>query len=144
MEWDVLKSQWERQYRAAQKYFEAHGKLEVPVVYVNEDSIPLGRWLAWARKSYAKGKLSRERIERLNAIGMTWNRAADRWEQMYRDTENYYRAHGDLLIRQDLWMKAGWRWAGGYKTTGNGTKEALWARSGSPGWRPSADSPGKV
>ena len=100
MEWDVLKSRWERQYQAARRYSETHGNLKVPVAYVDEDGIPLGLWLARVRKSYAKGKLSGERIERLNAIGMTWNGAAERWEQMYRAAENYYRTHGDLLVEQ--------------------------------------------
>ena len=100
MDWDVREAQWERHFRAAERYARVHGSLDIPAGYVDENGLRLGEWLARARRAHAKGKLSRERTARLEAMGISWSATVQRWERMYRSAEAYFRAHGDLLVSQ--------------------------------------------
>ena len=71
--------QWNQGYQEAKRYFEAHGDLKVPVNYVSPEGYALGKWVK--RQRYTRlnpekssGALTEERIERLDAIGMRWER----------------------------------------------------------------------
>ena len=72
-------SQWNQGYQEAKRYFEAHGDLRVPVNYVSPEGYALGKWVK--RQRYTRlnpekssGALTEERMERLDAIGMIWNK----------------------------------------------------------------------
>ena len=54
-------------YRQAQAYYEEHGNLDIKIL-----SGSLGAWIKEQRKQYKKQKLSEERVDALNAIGMIW------------------------------------------------------------------------
>ena len=71
--------QWNQGYQEAKRYFEAHGDLKVPVNYVSPEGYALGKWVK--RQRYTRlnpekssGALTEERMERLDAIGMIWNK----------------------------------------------------------------------
>ena len=54
-------------YRQAQAYYEEHGNLDIKLT-----SGSLGQWINNQRTNYKKQKLSEERVDALNAIGMIW------------------------------------------------------------------------
>ena len=71
--------QWNQGYQEAKRYFEAHGDLRAPVNYVSPEKYALGKWVK--RQRYTRlnpekssGTLTEERMERLDAIGMIWNK----------------------------------------------------------------------
>ena len=71
--------QWNQGYQEAKRYFEAHGDLRVPVNYVSPEGYALGKWVKrqrYTRQNPEKscGALPEERMERLDAIGMIWNK----------------------------------------------------------------------
>ena len=71
--------QWNQGYQEAKRYFEAHGDLRVPVNYVSPEGYALGKWgkrQRYTRQNPEKscGALTEERMERLDAIGMIWNK----------------------------------------------------------------------
>ena len=71
--------QWNQGYQEAKRYFEAHGDLRVPVNYVSPEGYALGKWAKrqrYTRQNPEKscGALTEERMERLDAIGMIWNK----------------------------------------------------------------------
>ena len=71
--------QWNQGYQEAKRYFEAHGDLRVPVNYVSPEGYALGEWVKrqrYTRQNPEKscGALTEERMERLDAIGMIWNK----------------------------------------------------------------------
>ena len=71
--------QWNQGYQEAKRYFEAHGDLRVPVNYVSPEEYDLGKWVKrqrYTRQNPEKscGALTEERMERLDAIGMIWNK----------------------------------------------------------------------
>lgn len=71
--------QWNQGYQEAKRYFEAHGDLRVLVNYVSPEGYALGKWVKrqrYTRQNPEKscGALTEERMERLDAIGMIWNK----------------------------------------------------------------------
>ena len=94
--------QWNDAYQAAKLYFEAHGNLKVPVAYISPDGYALGKWVK--RQRYTRlnpekscGVLTPERIARLDAIGMQWEKP-DPWQHRYELAQEYKRTHGSLDI----------------------------------------------
>lgn len=94
--------QWNDAYQAAKLYFEAHGNLKVPVAYVSPDGYALGKWVK--RQRYTRlnpekscGVLTPERIARLDAIGMQWDKP-DPWQHRYELAQEYKKIHGNLDI----------------------------------------------
>ena len=98
---------WERSYRAAVKYQQTYGNLDIPVAYTTEDGIALGRWIRRQRD----GKLSEERRKKLDAIGMIWN-TADPWEEKFTLVKRYFDENGDVNIPADCVVEGVWiaRW----------------------------------
>ncbi len=98
MVWDVDEFQWEQKFLVAQRYFEEHGNLEVTTRYETHDGVRLGVWIQSVRRDYKSGRLDREKIQRLEAIGMVWGIEEARWERQYQAAADYYQEHGDLDI----------------------------------------------
>ena len=80
----------------------AHGDLNVPAEYVSPSGYNLGNWVK--RQRYTRlnpdkgcGVLTPERIARLNAIGMQWDKP-DPWQHRYKLAQKYKKAHGNLKI----------------------------------------------
>lgn len=79
MIWDVRAHRWLENYREAKKYFEVEGNLWIPVDYVTEKGVALGRWLANQRDIYNRKKLkskplTNEQIGMLEGIGICWGK----------------------------------------------------------------------
>ena len=75
MAWDSYEYRWNRNYQSAVNYYRKHGSLKVPTGYVDEDGVRLYHWLQTVRQAYHKknkSRLTSERIQSLNQIGMTW------------------------------------------------------------------------
>ena len=94
--------QWSEAYAAAKRYFEEYGSLNVPIAYTTADGIALGKWVA--RQQYAHNnpgksncKLTPERVELLDKIGMQWEKP-DPWQHRYELAQDYLQEHGNLLI----------------------------------------------
>ena len=70
---------WTQMYTLAKNHFEKYGNLEIPQsfktmngIIKDENGYNLGKWLDTQRQAYKKGKLSKEKIELLERIGMVW------------------------------------------------------------------------
>lgn len=76
-----LSLSWEHYYEAAEIYYKQNGNLDIPNAYVTENGLTLGMWLLTQRRVYAgkiTGCLSKEQIQKLEAIGMQWENRNDR------------------------------------------------------------------
>ena len=70
---------WNQMYMLAELYFKEYGNLEIPYKFKtlngtdeDENGYNLGVWLVRQRQMHKKGKLSKERKELLDQIGMIW------------------------------------------------------------------------
>ena len=100
---------WNQMYMLAELYFKEYGNLEIPSKFKtlngtdeDENGYNLGRWQSWQRKMYKKSKLSKEREDLLEKIGMHFEtRDNDEvWNQMYMLAESYFKEYGNLKIKQ--------------------------------------------
>lgn len=98
MIWDMkFDAQWKNMFELAKKYFLEKGDLDIPAKY-KVGKAALGKWIYNQKISKNDGKLSKERIELLEQIGMSWEQALDPWELRYQRAKEYYEANGDLNI----------------------------------------------
>lgn len=114
MIWDVSDTLWERNYKAAKVYYKQYGNLDVPLTYVAKGGTKLGIWLNNIRGIYngkiIGRKLTREQVEALNEIGMSWLPKFDRaWEKGYAHAKAYYETHGDLKVPSTYKEQDGYR-----------------------------------
>ena len=91
-----LEIAWETGYQAALEYYNEHGNLDVPTVYVTSSGYKLGGWIA-DRRERGKENHSMEEQQRLDDIGMIWKKP-DSWEIRYELARQYYEEHGNLNI----------------------------------------------
>ena len=111
---ESLSSSWEHYFSEASIYYAEHGDLKVPkqyktpaglnvpAEYVSPGGYNLGNWVK--RQRYTRlnpdkgcGVLTPERIARLNAIGMQWDKP-DPWQHRYKLAQKYKKDHGNLEI----------------------------------------------
>lgn len=94
----TLYASWEFMYGEAEAYYAENGNLLPPQDYITENGSRLGQWVAAQRAVYRGGTgMPRERIERLNAIGMNWQTLHERqWEEGFLLAEAHCAAHESL------------------------------------------------
>lgn len=89
--WDegTKDAKWEIGYRRLCDYVAEHGHARVERPYV-ADGYPLGSWAMTQRQEHKSGKLTEERIKRLEALpGWDWTRRVSRWEEGFSHLVDY-------------------------------------------------------
>ncbi|MCM1059363.1 MAG: Helicase associated domain protein [Eubacterium sp.] len=66
---------WLENYKAAKKFFEENGHLNVPQSYTAENGNKLCNWLNNQKYAYKKGKMTKEHFDLLKNIGMRFDTA---------------------------------------------------------------------
>ena len=98
MVWE-FEDTWETKFECAKAYYEEHGNLDIPAMYVTDDGVLLGSWYRRTKDAYQNGTLSEERKKKLESIGMNWTSVQVRnWTQYYEEAKRYFAEHGDLHI----------------------------------------------
>ncbi|MCD8398199.1 MAG: Helicase associated domain protein [Lachnospiraceae bacterium] len=101
-----VENKWTKAFQAAEAYAKSNGNLLVPANYVTEDGFHLGTWIQRQRTQYKRGTLPKERQERLEAIGMSWEVAS--WQTRFELVQNWYLKKGTLNIPQDTVVDGFW------------------------------------
>lgn len=104
MIWDVKEYRWNRSYEAVAEYYEAHGNLDIPSEYVDENGNCLSAWINSQKNAFHEKPnttpLNETQIKKLEALGIQWtNKYEDKWQKWYSLAELYYKEHGDLKVR---------------------------------------------
>ena len=92
--WDPFASVWEESFHALKQYKDKHGNCNVPMKWPKKPG--LGQWVILQRK--IKGRLSKERVDRLTEIGFDWNPLESAWEENFLALEQYKAKHGDCNV----------------------------------------------
>jgi superfamily II DNA or RNA helicase len=92
--WNTKEAQWEKNFREFQDYTQRNG-------HVPTQSCALGVWANNQRRLYGKGDLSPDRIRRLEEIGFEWRLKDARWEESFRQIEEFAALHGYFPGRGD-------------------------------------------
>ena len=101
--WDILDAAWEQGFDLASDYFKEHGHLNanqhvvisnVQNIATGEKDFRLGQWLAVQAQNKRNGVLSKARQERLDSIGIVWNRIEDRWSREIEELDAFRSQEG--------------------------------------------------
>jgi hypothetical protein len=84
----VIPSSWEESYKHFQ-YYKANDARQVPQAYKTDNGLNLGAWISSQRTAYKKGKLTEERIRRLEATGIVWEPSKNQayWRELIMRTD---------------------------------------------------------
>lgn len=99
--WDfkkVYQGRWEEKYQALARYVAENGHCKPPLTYAKDN---LGSWVDRQRTMYSKGRLSEERIKKLEAIGFIWNcdeLQEQAWEERFAQLLEYKKEYGDCMV----------------------------------------------
>jgi hypothetical protein len=83
-------------FAALLDYKHKHGDCNVPNRY--RDNSTLSAWLNTQRQCKKNGKLTPERKQRLERIGVLWNPRDAFWEEMFRALLDYRHKHGNCNV----------------------------------------------
>lgn len=98
IKWEIRMA-WEEYLELVKAFKNEYGNIDVPTSY-EVNGIKLGQWIANQRKSYkgiSKTKLSQERIEKLNELGMNWEKRLS-WEDYYKLLEEYKETNNNIDV----------------------------------------------
>ena len=95
-EWVPQDVAWEGMFDALTGYKAAHGNCNVPREW--PDNPKLGKWCAHQRTAYQNGKLSDDRIQKLDELGFAWNSLDAAWEEMFTALKAYKQTYGNYYV----------------------------------------------
>jgi Uncharacterized protein conserved in bacteria len=106
---------WEKNYQIAKTYYLENGHLLIPD-YFEIENMKIGRWIGTQRYHY-NGKpnslFTKERIKKLDAIGMIWDVKNNNWNAMYLELQKYKKKYKNVRVPQSY-------------ITPNGLKLGVW------------------
>jgi superfamily II DNA or RNA helicase len=97
----VLKSlgtSWDERYGQLVEFKLREGHCNVPARYPENEQ--LGTWLDVVRQSRKRGRLSSDRIARLDALGVAWDVRKTAWEAMFQALVAFKAQHGNCWVPQ--------------------------------------------
>ena len=98
IEWDRNQSRWDDAFCEAERYKEKFGNIDVPPKYQTEQGFSLGSWINAQRIQYKAGKLAEDRIQKLEALGISWSRYERLWEIGFEEAKRYLQTHDDIPV----------------------------------------------
>ena len=94
--WDPLSSSWNEMFGRLAAYKATYGNSDVPFSYHADPS--LGLWCGNQRGRRRNGKLSPDRVARLDALGFEWDPYDAAWEEMFGRLVAYRTTNGNCDV----------------------------------------------
>ena len=129
---DRLTKTWDDMYELATMYYSYHKNLEIPQKFktingydYNENGSNLGTWLGTQKQLHKKEKLSEERKQLLEKIGINFitDDTTKTWDEMYELAKSYYNHHKNLEIPQRF------KTINGYEYNIDGVNLGIWIKT---------------
>ena len=98
--WDTRAANWEEAFTLLTAYVKAEGRAEIPPQsYKTAEGFLLGSWITAQRGMYKKGRLSEDRIRRLEGLNSwVWDGLAALWEKGFARFTAYMKANGSTRV----------------------------------------------
>ena len=108
--WGARADRWEEAFSKLVEYVADNDHALVPDDYKTEGGFALGKWVGNQRTFFAKGKLSPNRVTRLEDLHptWTWNAIIDKWEEGFDHLVSFMAENGHASVPQ------GYKTADGY------------------------------
>jgi hypothetical protein len=98
---DTTTSSWEFWFGLLVASNAEHGNVDILVSHTTEGGFRLGRWVDTQRTLRKRGKLSDERIARLDGLGFSWEPHDEAWERYFDMLVAYKEEHGHVDVPSD-------------------------------------------
>ncbi len=114
----LRKAAWKEMYGQLVKFKSEFGHVNVHDPFPENQK--LAGWVKTQRARYKQGKLSKERIQKLERIGFVWRRHDTAWDEMYQRLVRFKDAHGhcDVPTKWNVDRQLG-RWVAIQRTRKN-------------------------
>lgn len=87
-EWDLHDSRWTQNYTLLQRFRQEHSR------WPKRGEGPISTWCNTQRQMRKNGKLTKERIHKLDAIGFVWEQDPEsEWHRNYEKLKTFHRTH---------------------------------------------------
>ncbi|WP_336085270.1 DEAD/DEAH box helicase [Nocardia sp. SSK8] len=111
---EATTSSWWEHYGALLAFHREHGHADVSAGFRADDGRGLGQWLSDCRKAYRAGLLPADRIARLEALGVDWQRRtgharSESWQLGSDALRAFYAEHGHARVPDDYVTEAGFK-----------------------------------
>jgi hypothetical protein len=90
----IQNKKWEASFEKLRVYYEKYGTCQVSL---QVDPV-LQRWTCWQRKAFYEGKLSKDRLDRLNEISFPWSIQEGYWMKMYDALMEFKKRFGHTRV----------------------------------------------
>lgn len=103
--WDTKDELWNRKYNILKKFREENGRfIELRDTHEDNEIKSVYTWSIMQRKKYKAGKLSEERIQKLEEIGFELIVCNDeeRWEENYNTVKSFYLENSRFPLKSDI------------------------------------------
>ncbi|BBY41780.1 DEAD/DEAH box helicase [Mycolicibacterium celeriflavum] len=98
--WNPHTDSWERAFGLLEQYAAEHGNARPPDSY-RVDNFGLGAWVGIQRGAQRKGKLTAERVRRLERLpGWVWDHRAANWEEGMEKLLQFVKSQGHCFVPQ--------------------------------------------
>jgi hypothetical protein len=87
---------WDIRYGELIHFKSNYGHCNVPRGYPKNNTLSV--WVAWQRLLYSSGKISKERIARLEELGFEWDPQIASWNRFFDELVAYKRINGDCNV----------------------------------------------
>ena len=89
---------WDQRFQELVAYKNRFGDCRVPVGWSENPTLAV--WCSHQRQAYKKGRLSPERITRLEELGFVWDTFESAWEKMFGMLIDYKKRFGNCNVPQ--------------------------------------------
>ena len=89
---------WESFYGMLEQYKEEVGDMRVPRSFLASGGEPRGTWVGTQRYENNLGRLSKDRISKLKALGFIWDDLETRWQNGYEILKRYKEKNGNCEV----------------------------------------------
>lgn len=107
MVWNKFDDNWNTCYKLLEEYYQKHGNIDIHYSY-SVNGIKLGLWISTQRKAYNNKNdhtMTQDRIDKLNRLGMKWDKRKSDWYDYYNLLVEYYMEHGNIDVPVELIYK---------------------------------------
>ena len=121
--WDINEYEWNKSYEAIKKHLTLNKNIDKYTK--TESGLPIGTWAGTQRLFFKKAILSKDRVDKLKAIGFDFEGKSAQWENSFQYLKKFKSEHGHLNVKVDFIDKDGFklgRWVVAQRAKFNGNK----------------------
>ena len=96
--WDENEARWNDMFASLKEFVDQKGHSNVPARYYENPA--LGKWLSVQRQAHRSGKLTPDRQEKLESVGVNFDPLNDHWSKLFNELKIFKAENGHCDVPQ--------------------------------------------